>query len=47
MSDVVGLVDETQALRTNRIWSKGRAEYTLLAESSAASVANQIRANTR
>jgi hypothetical protein len=25
-------VDETRALRTNRIWSKGRVEYTMMAD---------------
>jgi hypothetical protein len=30
--NVVDLVDETLALRTNRIWSKGRVEYTKQAE---------------
>ena len=30
--DVIDDVDETRALRTNRIWSKGRVEYTFLAE---------------
>jgi len=29
---------ETQALRTNRIWSKGRVEYASLAETSVSSV---------
>jgi hypothetical protein len=28
--NAIGRVDETRALRTNRIWSKGRVEYTKL-----------------
>jgi hypothetical protein len=32
--NLIGLVDEMRALRTNRIWSKGRVEYTYLAENS-------------
>ncbi len=28
--NAIGLVDETRALRTNFIWSKGRVEYTKL-----------------
>jgi len=30
--NIIDAVDETWALRTNRIWSKGRVEYTFLAE---------------
>jgi hypothetical protein len=30
--NLVDLVDETLALRTNLIWSKGRVEYTSLAD---------------
>jgi len=30
--DEIDTVDETRALRTNRIWSKGRVEYIPLAE---------------
>jgi hypothetical protein len=30
--DKIDTVDEMRALRTNRIWSKGRVEYTPLAD---------------
>jgi hypothetical protein len=36
--NVIGLVVETRALRTNRIWSKGNVENTKLPETSVQSV---------
>jgi len=36
--NVIGLVGETRALRTNRIWSKGHVENTKLPETSVKSV---------